>query len=248
VVAQMEAEWHMMLAERALANADVQIAGAEYRRITGLEAGPLDRPATGFQLPSTAEAMEIAMNAHPAILATRRQAEIAALGIDIAIGGMRPTVTLFGEVGIGTDLAGLGNWQPAATIGGRITIPIFGGGQRVSATREARELELQARLATDRIVAEVLAHTVAAYAQLDAAVARLRAAEDLEDALANVLSAVEEEVAAGRGALAAVNEAQRDLFDARVGVVGAIRDRILAVFNVLRMIGRLSPAALGIAG
>jgi len=99
-----------------------------------------------------------------------------------------------------------------------------------------------------RIVAEVLAHTVAAYAQLDAAVARLRAAEDLEDALANVLSAVEEDVAAGRGALAAVNEAQRDLFDARVGVVDAVRDRILAVFNVLRMIGRLSPAALGIAG
>jgi outer membrane protein len=87
---------------------------------------------------------------------------------------------------------------------------------------------------------------VQAWGQLDAAKAQIEATQAQVAAAEIALNGVREEARAGQRTTLDVLNAQQDLVTARVALVTAQHDRVVASFAVLSAVGGLLPQVLGL--
>ncbi len=87
----------------------------------------------------------------------------------------------------------------------------------------------------------VRATVVQAWSQLDATKAQIIAAQAQVTATEVALNGVREEARVGQRTTLDVLNAQQELVNARVSLVTAQRDRVVASFTLLSAVGRLSP-------
>jgi outer membrane protein TolC len=87
---------------------------------------------------------------------------------------------------------------------------------------------------------------VQAWAQLEAAKAQINATQAQVTAAEVALNGVREEARVGQRTTLDVLNAQQDLVNARVALVTAQRDRVVASYTVLAATGALSPQVLGL--
>jgi hypothetical protein len=97
----------------------------------------------------------------------------------------------------------------------------------------------QQRFNLEMINNQTLANVVQAWEQLDAGKAQVTAAEV-------TLNGVREEARAGQRTTLDLLNAQQALVDARVALMIAQHDRVVASYSVLSAVGRLSPRVLGL--
>src|SRR6266487_3314224 len=88
---------------------------------------------------------------------------------------------------------------------------------------------------------------VQAWGQLQAAKAQITAAQSQVASSEVALNGVREEARVGQRTTLDVLNAQQALVNARVALVVAQHDRVVASYNVLAAVGRLSPQVLGLA-
>ena len=84
-----------------------------------------------------------------------------------------------------------------------------------------------------------------AWGQLEAAKAQIEATQAQVDAAEIALNGVREEARVGQRTTLDVLNAQQELVNARVALVTAQRDRVVASYTLLAAVGRLSPQVLG---
>ena len=85
-----------------------------------------------------------------------------------------------------------------------------------------------------------------AWGQLEAAKAQINATQAQVTAAEIALNGVREEARVGQRTTLDVLNAQQDLVNARVALVTAQRDRVVASYTVLAATGALSPQVLGL--
>ena len=85
-----------------------------------------------------------------------------------------------------------------------------------------------------------------AWGQLEAAKAQIEATQAQVAAAEIALNGVREEARVGQRTTLDVLNAQQDLVNARVALVTAQRDRVVASYTVLAAVGGLSPQILGL--
>ena len=85
-----------------------------------------------------------------------------------------------------------------------------------------------------------------AWGQLEAAKAQINATQAQVTAAEVALNGVREEARVGQRTTLDVLNAQQDLVNARVALVTAQRDRVVASYTVLAATGALSPQVLGL--
>jgi outer membrane protein len=133
-----------------------------------------------------------------------------------------------------------------ASVTGQLTVPIYQGGTEFSTIRQSKETLGQRRLELALNRDQARANVVQAWGQLDAAKAQITATQAQVAAAEIALNGVREEARVGQRTTLDVLNAQQELVNARVALVTAQRDRVVASYALLSASGRLSVMVLGL--
>lgn len=234
-----QSESRLAAAEAGLAQADAQLAvsRALFVRIVGRMPNQLT-PAPAFVLPGTLdEAIRLARDNNPQLLAAYYNELAGAAAIDVAKAAGRPSLSLQGSLAASRQTI-LGVEQTdQATIGAQLSIPIFSGGINKSRVRQAEHartrLGFEAR-DTERAVDQTVSQV---WAQMDAA-RQIVATSERQVAAAEVaFEGVTLEQQVGTRTQLDVLDAEQETLNARLNLINAERDLNGAVFQLLSVIG-----------
>ncbi|MHA1189297.1 MAG: TolC family outer membrane protein [Alphaproteobacteria bacterium] len=246
-VAQTEARLSAATADVSLAQANLQASHAVYRQVIGHEAKRLT-PGFSFRnlLPkSFRSALKVAQSEHPAVLSAIHSADVAAYEVKQIEGELLPTVSLEASAShiFGIDNS---NYSSDASIGGRVSIPIYQGGAVSARVRQSKETLAQRQIEVDVSRDRVRAATVASWGALEAARAAITSATAQVEASSIALNGVQEEQKVGQRTTLDVLDAQQELLDARVSLVLTQRASVVASFAVMSAIGWLNENKLNL--
>ncbi|ATQ69888.1 MULTISPECIES: TolC family outer membrane protein [Methylosinus] len=247
-IAQAESRLAAGRSRAAAARADLEASLGNYRRLMGAEPKQLaPGAAVDRLLPKNREAAErIALAEHPVVRAAQHDADAADLDIKVIESDFMPSLSMVGQVYTQSDIQGRGNRAVGAQVLGKLSVPLYSGGETSARMRQAKEVAGQRKLDIDVARAELLALTRANWGALEAAKAQLAAASAQIEAAERALTGVREEAKAGKRTTLDILNAQQELLGARIGLVFAQRDRVVASYAALAAIGRLSAQTLGL--
>jgi outer membrane protein len=247
-VAQSEAQLAAGNTQALTAESNLTTTRSNFRRIIGNEpanlapGSPVDRFLPGT-LPS---AVNLSLVENPNVTASMYGIDVNYLQVKINEGALLPTVTV--QAGVSTS------YQQTLTVFRTNTasalatasIPIFQGGAEYALIRQSKENLAQQRLNLETTRDQARASVVTAWGQLVAGKAQVSSAQAQVTASEIALNGVREEAKAGQRTTLDVLNAQQALVNARVALVTAQHDRVVASYSVLNAIGRLAPQVLGL--
>lgn len=241
-VAQSEARLAGANAGRIAAEGDLTESRARFVEVVGEAPGTLDTPPILATLPgSLEEAIEVAVNANPNVVAADYVERAARDGVDVVFGELLPSIAVQGQVEYGEEQAvTTADDRTTATVEAQLTVPLYQAGEVSSRVREAKKRASQRRLemATQRRNAAQVATT--AWEALSTARAQITAFETQVRSAEIALEGVREEAQVGSRTILDVLDAEQELLDARVSLVRAKRDEIVAGFQLLAAVGNLT--------
>ncbi len=112
--------------------------------------------------------------------------------------------------------------------------------------RAAREIVAQRRLDIERDRREVTENVTLSWQTLQTARAEITAFSDAVRANGIALEGAEQEATVGTRTTLDVLDAEQELFDAKIDLVRAQRDEVVASYALAAAVGRLSARALGL--
>lgn len=248
-VAQAESRIAASRSQASQAEANLRASIAQYRQFIGVEPQQLapGRPLDKLTPRSLNDSLKIAFGEHPAIKAAQHAVDAAELQVKIEQGALAPQVGVRASVSQRYDVQGVNDEALQASAVATLSVPIYEGGQAYAATRQAKEQAGQAQLQADWIRDQVRAAVVASWGALEAARTQIEAAQAQIDAAETALSGVREEARVGQRTTLDVLNAQQELLTARVNLIQAQRDRVVASYQLVQAMGRLNSRALGLS-
>jgi outer membrane protein len=248
-VAQAESRLALARSQASAAESQLRASIATYRQVIGVEPRQLapGRPLDKLLPRNVDAALRVALNEHPAIKAAQHGVDVAELQVRIEQGALAPQVGVRGAVAQRYDSQTEGDRALSASVVAQLTVPIYDGGQAYASTRQAKETAGQRRLEADSIRDQVRAFVITSWGQLEAARAQIIASQAQVDAAETALNGVREEARVGQRTTLDVLNAQQELLEARVNLITAQRDRVVASYLVAQSMGRLNSRALGLS-
>ncbi|MBB5049501.1 outer membrane protein [Rhodopseudomonas rhenobacensis] len=245
-VAQSEAQLAAGRTQQLTAESNLTTTRSNFRRIIGNEpqalapGSPVDRflPAT---LPT---AIELGLTENPNVTASMFGIDVSFLNVKVNEGALFPTLTLQGNAQQGYEQTISTPRQFIASAVAQLTVPVYQGGAEYALIRQSKETLAQQRLNLEQVRDQTRASVVQAWGQLLAGRAQVSSAQAQVSASEIALNGVREEARAGQRTTLDVLNAQQALVNARVALVTAQHDRVVASYAVLNAVGRLSPQVL----
>jgi outer membrane protein len=239
-----EAEANLSLAEGRL-----EVSRQRFRQVVGVAPQNLSLPDRLPPLPgSLDEALSMALDRHPALVAARFDDRAASSDVRAAIGELLPRVSLDGDVGF-TDGGVFNDGQTvnrSASVLLRATVPLYQGGAAYSGVRRAQALASAARTSISTEARARQLDVESAWTELAVAQANIRSQRQRVAAAQLAFEGVQEEALVGSRTTLDVLDAEQELLDARVRLVTAIREQYVSTYALLAAIGSLTIADLGI--
>lgn len=247
-VSQAEAALAQGQADRATAQTNLRASIANYRQWIGVEPKKLaPGRALGNLLPkSLGAATEIAEAENPLVLGAIENAEAAESAVRIALGQLAPTLNLAGSVIQQWDFFGTRQRLFDGLVSAQLNVPFYEGGAISSQVRQAKEKLAEAQLVVDQQRDQVRASVVTAWATWQDSLTVINAAKQQVRSAEAALEGVREEARLGQRTTQDILNAQQFLLNARVLLVTAQRDHVIASYSVLASIGKLSAQVLGL--
>jgi outer membrane protein len=247
-VAQSEAQLAAGKTQLLTADANLVTTKANFRRIIGNEPAALapGSPVDRF-LPGTLPgAVDLSLIENPNVTAAMFGIDVNYLQVKVAEGALLPTVSLQATVQQAYEQSLILPKQFSAAATAQVSVPIYQGGAEYSLIRQSKETLAQQRLFLEQTRDQTRANTVTAWGQLVAGKAQVASAQAQVSASEIALNGVREEAKAGQRTTLDVLNAQQALVNARVALVTAQHDRVVASYAVLNSVGRLSPQVLNL--
>jgi outer membrane protein len=221
---------------------------ANYRRVIGVNPGRLDPGTPVYRLsPATVQrAIVEGQTQSPSVLAAAYGVDVAELAVKISEGALYPNLGLTAAYTQSYDTQPQSLRQTNVSILGQLTVPIYQGGAEYSGIRQNKETLGQQRLNLDVNRDQARATVVQSWGQLDAAKAQIEATTAQVNAAEIALNGVREEARVGQRTTLDVLNAQQELVNARVALVTAQHDRVVASYTLLAAVGGLSMQRLGL--
>jgi outer membrane protein len=247
-VAQSESRLASGRSQVLSAEATYKASLATYRQVIGVEPGKLTpgSPVDRFSPTTLPTAIGVATATHPTVTSAQYNVDVALLQVKVAEGALYPTLSVQGTAQQSNEssLTSLKSFNAAVL--GQLSVPIYQGGAEYSLIRQAKETLGQKRLDLDTARDQARQTVVQSWGQLEAAKANIDATQAQVQASEIALNGVREEARVGQRTTLDVLNAQQELVNARVALVSAQRDRVVASFTLLSAVGRLSPQVLGL--
>ena len=261
-VAQSEARLAVAQSDLRAAQANLITAREDYIALVGQAPTDLQPPPPLPGLPSTPdEAVAVALENNPDLIAARERAEAAGYDIEVAGAGRLPRVSLFTGYTYDNYLGTIGGavvddptvprddvsqTSSGAQAGVSISIPIFQGGRPAALQRQA---QARASAALEDIIAaerDVIAQVRAAYSSWQASLAIIESSQSAVSAAELSLEGVRAENSIGNRTILDVLNAEQELLNAQVELVTARRNAYVAGFSLLAAMGRAEARDLGL--
>jgi outer membrane protein len=172
--------------------------------------------------------------------------DIAELAVKISEGALYPNLGLTASAQKQGDPLFNINKETNISVLGTLIVPIYQGGSEYATIRQSKETLGQQRLNLDVNRDQARATVVQSWGQLDAAKAQIEATTAQVNAAEIALNGVREEARVGQRTTLDVLNAQQELVNARVALVTAQHDRVVASYTLLAAVGGLSMQRLGL--
>src|SRR3954462_12196800 len=247
-VAQSEAQLAAGRTQLLTGESNLVTTRANFRRIIGNEPQALapGSPGDRFLPGSLAGAVDLGLTENPNVTAAMFGIDVGFLQVKVNEGALLPTVTLQGSVQQSYEQTLTVFRTFGASAVAQLTVPIYQGGAEYSLIRQSKENLAQQRLNLEQVRDQTRSNVVTAWGQLVAGKAQVQSAQAQVSASEIALNGVREEAKAGQRTTLDVLNAQQALVNARVALVTAQHDRVVASYAVLNAVGRLSPQVLNL--
>jgi outer membrane protein len=248
-VAQSEAQLAAGKTQELTAESNLTTTRANFRRIIGNDpvalapGSPVDRYSPG----TLSGAVDLGLVENPNVTAAMFGIDVNYLQVKVNEGALLPTVTLQASVQQSYEQTLQISRSFGASAIAQLSVPVYQGGAEYSLIRQSKETLAQQRLVLEQTRDQTRANVVTAWGQLVAGKAQVASAQSQVTASEIALNGVREEAKAGQRTTLDVLNAQQALVNARVALVTAQHDRVVASYSVLNNVGRLSPQVLKLA-
>jgi outer membrane protein len=245
-VAQSQAQLAAGQSQELAAESTLTTTRANFRRIIGNEpqnlapASPVDR----YLPPTVAAAAELALRQNPNVTAAMYGVDVSFLTVKVNEGALYPTLSLQASVQKVWDPAITTISEFTAQTNAQLNVPVYQGGAEYSLIRQSKETLTQQRLTLEQVRDQARADLVTAWGQLIAGKAQVSAAQSQVEASEIAYLGTTKEAQVGQRTVIDILNAQQTLVNARVALVTAQHDRVVASYAVLNGVGRLSPQVL----
>jgi outer membrane protein len=249
-VAQSESSLASGRSQVLLAESNYNASVATYRQVVGSNPGKLapGTPVDRFSPHNLPEAVSVASASHPSVVSAEYNIDVAQQQVKVAEGALAPTLSVTGNVQQNfMSASSLNIYQSySASVLGQLSVPIYQGGAEYSLVRQAKETLGQKRIDMDTARDTARQFVVQSWGQLQAGKANIEATTSQVQAAEIALNGVREEARVGQRTTFDVLTAQQTLVNARVALVTAQHDRVVASYTLLSAVGRLMPEVLGL--
>jgi outer membrane protein len=230
------------------AESSVVSSRAIYRQVIGLEPGKLvaGTPVDRLSPRTLATAVAQGRVENPNVTAAALGVDVAALQVKINEGALYPTVSVAAGMNYAMEQSPTIVKTMAYTALGTISVPLYQGGAEFATIRQSKETLGQNRMNLDTARDTAQQSVVQSWGQLEAAKAQIIATQAQVTAAETALNGVREEARVGQRTTLDVLNAQQELVNARVALVTAQRDRVVASYSLLQATGRLSITTMGL--
>ena len=246
-VAQAESRLAGALADRRLAEGDLEVSRATYRQIIGTMPGTLTRP----ELPNAPvadgeQAASLADEKNPNVLAAIHDAAAAQTNVRAVTGELLPSVDVSANASRSRNQAIEDRTNTTVSVTAAVTIPLYQTGFVSARVREAKQLAVRAQRLIDDARRSAIQDATSAWETLIAAQARIVALNSQVRAALIALDGVSQEATVGSRTVLDVLDAEQELLNAQVGLVGAQRDEVVAHFDLVAAVGGLTARGLSL--
>jgi outer membrane protein len=249
-VAQAEARRSEALSTLAAAQANLKTSRAAYEQIIGHPPGDLvTPPSIKHLLPDTLDqAMTLGDGENPIILSAVYQEEASLYAVEQIMGELLPTATL--EASFDDQFPGASGDRAdeiqTTTVTGRVNVPLYQGGGVSARVRQAKETNNQLKKEVEDARLRVHADVITNWGILQSSGPAIASAQAAVDANKIALTGVREEEKVGQRTTLDVLDATRELLNSQIGLVTALRDRVVAEYSLYAAIGRMDAQTLGL--
>lgn len=255
-VAQSEARLARAISDRTAAQGALTVSREAYRRVVGEMPEQLDAPTSLPSLPPTIDdALGVADNRNPLLGQARATEKAADYQVKSAKGTILPSIDAIGNFSnsrSASPLSFLGGTTTAkrrsTTIAGgvRLTVPLYQGGAEYANIRSAQQLRSQRSLEVSIASRRVEQNVRDAWANLTTAQATIQSANTAVKSNEIALEGVRQEQQVGSRTVLDVLDAEQELLNARVTLVRAQRDEVVASYALLGALGELTAKDMGL--
>ncbi len=241
-VAQATARRAKAVSALDLAKSNLRASRAIYERVVGRPPDNLTEPAPPNKLlpASVEEAIKIAERESPNVISAQFREKAARHTVDRIWGELLPEVRVEGSYNHRYDPSRSIEEQSSKSITGRMTVPLYQGGETHARVRQAKHTHVSRVQEIEQARGESQANVVVAWSRMAAARAQTISDKAQVEAAKIALEGTREEEKVGQRTLLDVLNAEQELLDAEVALTVTRRDLIVATFTVLSSVGRLS--------
>lgn len=244
-VSQSESRLSGAVASRISAEGQLASSRATYERIIGAAPGQLKAPKPAFKLPATLdETVEMAKANNPSVLAAAFNEAAQQATVDQQFGKLLPSVSLNAQTSRtwdGSRSSGLMvERYDSSQVTAQVTIPLYQAGLPEAQVREAKQTANQYRMQIDDARQRAVEGAVSAWQSLTTTRAAIKSYRDQIKAAQIALDGVRQEAQVGSRTVLDVLNQEQELLNARVNLVRAERNEMVAAFTLLSAIGQLT--------
>lgn len=242
-VSQAEARLSGAVSGRVQAEGALTESRATYQNVFGEAPTHLVKPTTTVSdLPASLDdAIEEALKANPQIVLAENNVGAAGAILDGARGERLPTLTASGRLAHTYDNGSSAyNRNDSASALLTLSVPLYEAGSVSSRIRQARQDVSRYTSAEESARRSVIEAATQAWEQLQTAKSTRSSRQSQVTAAQVALSGVREEANVGSRTVLDTLNAEQESLDARVGLVRAEHDEILAQYQLMAAVGRLT--------
>jgi outer membrane protein len=245
-VAQARARRAKAASELEQAKANLKASRAAYERIVGNPSRNLTEPPPKSKLVprSLEEAQRIGEQESPKVVAALYREQAARYGVDRIWGELLPEVRLEASYSHRSDPGSSIDKEDTATFGGRISVPLYQGGETHARVRQAKHTHVSRIQEIEQARTETRAGVTEAWSRLTAARAQLKSDQVQAEANQVALDGVREEERVGQRTIIDVLNAEQELLDSQVQLVVTRRELVVATYTLIAAIGRMTATSL----
>jgi outer membrane protein len=240
-VSQAEARVAGAAADRIQFEGNLNNSRANYLKVIGEKPGKLAAPsALSIALTSLEDATKAAIADHPDIISQRYLEQSARINIKSVRGELLPTVNLAGKLSRAWEASGHDDQKTTGQLKLSLSIPLYQKGSVYSRLRAAKQDARQSLEKLEETRRSVSQAAAKAWVSLETAEARIKSYSAQIEAAKIALEGVQREAAVGSRTVLDVLDAEQELLDAKISLVGANRDKVVASFQLKEAIGQLT--------
>ncbi len=246
-VSQAEARLAGARADRVKAEGDLEKSRANYRNVVGASPGRLADPGRPSKLPATlSDSISRAKSQHPDVRGAEFERRQALDAVKSVKGELLPSVNLSGSLARDDESASNVSRAFSASLKLALTVPLYQKGAVFSRLREAKQDAGKSVLDLENAKRDSVETATKAWESLQTAGARIKSFSAQIKASEIALEGVQREASVGSRTVLDVLDAEQELLDAKVNLVRAQRDDVVASFELLEATGMLTAGKIGL--